>query len=109
MNAPLTRITAGHIDPALIDDIIARAVALRAKPSRFGVEMLNFACALDVVLGNDVMTDTISDLESDLGFSETECLSCGQGSCGCDQAHDDRSSWGMTAFRTPDGGYGVAA
>ena len=101
MNAPLTNITAGRIDTALIDDIIARAVALRARPSRFGVEWLNLLCAVDVVEGCDALHDTIADLESDLG-SEPECLACGGSSCGCDLRHDElalvpfqRSATGM--------------
>lgn len=88
MNKPLTRITAGHIDPALIDDIIARAVALRARPSRFGVEYLNFLCAVDVVVGNDALTDEIADLESDLGFTEAEPL-------GDDRQHDEGWTYGL--------------
>lgn len=88
-----------HIASSDIQAILSSAYALLAKPSRDSVEWLNLLVAIDRIEGCDALADTISDLESDLGLGnadEPQCLACGTDCKGrCDQAYDDRTSYGM--------------
>lgn len=92
MNAPSRILPGLRIDTAQIDNIIAHAVALRSHPEKGSVEWLNWLCALDVLIGNDALTSEIEDVEYDLGLTDSDCLACGQSSCGCDQGYEDALS-----------------
>lgn len=96
MNAPV------KIDPLAIpaehvQQIIAKATALLAKPSRSGLAWLNLLCAFDVVVGSDVLTRLIADEEHDLrlGNADEPLETARVRFEAFDADQVDRSAWGL--------------